>query len=142
MKKDYAYGIIPFYQDEETRYLIAQRSGPDGFWKFPKGHKESGETDVQAALRETAEEVGVDIQEVDVISDRSFQETYTYSGESGPVQKINTYWLAPVTKTSAVTLNDEFTQYKVVSFKQALKLLSENSRDFFTEAHIYLQQVD
>jgi NAD-dependent SIR2 family protein deacetylase/8-oxo-dGTP pyrophosphatase MutT (NUDIX family) len=35
----------------------AQRA--EGFWAFPKGHPEEGETDVLAAVRETAEETGV-----------------------------------------------------------------------------------
>ncbi|MEX2515125.1 MAG: NUDIX domain-containing protein [Candidatus Paceibacterota bacterium] len=137
--KNRAYGIIPFYQDEETRYLIGQRSGPEGYWKFPKGHKEAGETDIQTALRETHEEIGVQIDPADVITERSFQETYTYTDESGAVEKSNTYWLAPVPKEAVIELNDEFTRYRVVTFKEALKLLSDNSQEFFTEAHIYLQ---
>jgi len=138
--KDFSYGIIPFYQDnDEPRYVIARRSGRDGFWKFPKGHKESNETEITAALRETAEEIGVEISIDDVLAERSFCETYTYTDEAGPVEKTNTYWLAPVSKDVVIALNDEFTRYKVVTFKGALKLLAENLKDCFTEAHIFLQ---
>ena len=35
------------------------------FWSFPKGHQEEGETDVETALRETKEEVGLDVKVID-----------------------------------------------------------------------------
>ena len=35
------------------------------FWSFPKGHQEAGETDVETALRETKEEVGLDVKIID-----------------------------------------------------------------------------
>lgn len=31
-----------------------------GYWDFPKGHVESGESDIQAAIREVMEETGID----------------------------------------------------------------------------------
>ncbi|MEX2369314.1 MAG: NUDIX domain-containing protein [Candidatus Paceibacterota bacterium] len=149
--KDYSYGIIPFYRGEDCqpRYFIGRSISADdkiGYWKFPKGHKEAGETNLEAALRETLEEIGVDIDETNVITNESFKESYSYTRGSenkrgaGTVEKTNTYWLAEVSKQAVITLNDEFTCYKVVTFKEALKLLSDNSQDFFTEAHIFLLQ--
>ena len=35
------------------------------FWSFPKGHQEDGETDVETALRETFEEVGLNVEIID-----------------------------------------------------------------------------
>lgn len=37
----------------------------DNFWAFPKGHVEGDETDIEAALRETKEEVGLDVEITD-----------------------------------------------------------------------------
>lgn len=43
--------------DRSGRVLILQHAS--GHWVFPKGHVEFGETQLQAALREVAEEAGV-----------------------------------------------------------------------------------
>jgi 8-oxo-dGTP diphosphatase len=45
------------------RVLVAQRSGGpyDGFWEFPGGKVEPGESDLSALVRECAEELGVAI---------------------------------------------------------------------------------
>lgn len=32
------------------------------FWGFPKGHMEDGKTEIQTALREVKEEVGLDVE--------------------------------------------------------------------------------
>ncbi|MBW7915472.1 MAG: NUDIX domain-containing protein [Trueperaceae bacterium] len=43
--------------DPGNRVLLLQHAS--GHWVFPKGHVEQGETQLQAALREVAEEAGV-----------------------------------------------------------------------------------
>jgi 8-oxo-dGTP diphosphatase len=45
------------------RVLVAQRSGGpyDGFWEFPGGKVEAGESDLAALVREIQEELGVAI---------------------------------------------------------------------------------
>lgn len=35
------------------------------FWSFPKGHQENNETDIETALRETFEEVGLEVEIID-----------------------------------------------------------------------------
>lgn len=104
--RDFSYGLIPFYlEDGEPWYFIGQRRTADGavgFWKFPKGHKEAGESELEAAMRETAEEIGISIEMDHVLADRSFAEAYTYTRSeedergAGTVEKMNTYWLAQV----------------------------------------------
>jgi len=44
--------------EESTRYLLIRDSYDN--WGFPKGHLEDGESPAEAALRETAEETGLD----------------------------------------------------------------------------------
>ncbi len=35
------------------------------FWSFPKGHQEDGETDIETAIRETKEEIGLNVEILD-----------------------------------------------------------------------------
>jgi 8-oxo-dGTP pyrophosphatase MutT (NUDIX family) len=148
---DYSYGIIPFsLLDGEPRYFIGRSSDADGttgFWKFPKGHKEEGETDLQAARRETKEEIGIDVDEGNVLTGQSFEESYefTYGAENkrgdGIVQKVNTYWLAEVNEEVEVQLNEEFSEYRWATFADTMELLPDNSRDFLVEANRVLQSI-
>lgn len=135
---DYSYGLIPFYlENSDPRYFLGLRTG-DIFWKFPKGHREERETVLDAALRETAEEIGIRIELDHVLTTKAFTESYTYMSESGSVEKINTYWLAEVEPGTKVNLNKEFSEYRWVSIDEALDLLPENSQGLLTEAHEYL----
>jgi len=50
--------------DEQGRVLFLRRAGTgffDGFWSLPGGHVENGESLRQAAVRELAEELGVEV---------------------------------------------------------------------------------
>ena len=64
-------GILLFRQlNSETEVLLIKPGGPfwrnkdAGAWMIPKGMVEPGETSAQAALREFAEETGVEIDRV------------------------------------------------------------------------------
>ncbi len=51
--------------DSERRVLAAQRSGPPsmaGWWEFPGGKVEPGESDEAAVKRECREEIDVDVR--------------------------------------------------------------------------------
>lgn len=55
---DHSYGIIPIYQSENgPLFLLIMQN--NGYWSFPKGHPEEGETAQESALRELAEETGI-----------------------------------------------------------------------------------
>ena len=56
--QDSAVGIIPVYKQGD-RFLFCLVKHADGHWGFPKGHKEEGESDEGAALRELREETGI-----------------------------------------------------------------------------------
>lgn len=52
---------------DEGKVLLVGAKDDDGmlYWGFPKGHKELGESDVETAIRETKEEVGLDVKIID-----------------------------------------------------------------------------
>ena len=56
-----AAGVVLYRRDGPggaARFLLLETAG-DGHWSPPKGHLDEGETDLEAALRETREEAGL-----------------------------------------------------------------------------------
>ncbi len=69
-------GIIRIMEHEKScgtiiinqgKVLLISSTDDNGevFWSFPKGHQEGGETDTETALRETLEEVGLQVEIID-----------------------------------------------------------------------------
>lgn len=57
MKKEKSCGAI-IINDKKEILLVKQTKG---HYSFPKGHVESGETEIETAIRETKEETNIDI---------------------------------------------------------------------------------
>ena len=67
-----AAGFIIYRQMRaKTEYLVMQTSYGEHHWTPPKGHVDSGESDYETAVRETAEEAG--IREEDMEIDKTFK---------------------------------------------------------------------
>lgn len=92
---DAAYGLIPIcISPEGPRFLLILHN--KGHWGFPKGHKEEGETDLQAACREFVEETGLTAYEL-VGDPAKFSESYSFTKKSGTrVDKTVEYFLATI----------------------------------------------
>lgn len=59
MKREFSCGAILFTKNKEgvREYVLIMEA--NGSYGFPKGHKKSGETDLDCALREIKEETGL-----------------------------------------------------------------------------------
>ena len=64
MNRERSCGCIILKND---KVLLIGARDDDGelFWAFPKGHQDEGETDIETAIRETKEEVGLDVEIID-----------------------------------------------------------------------------
>lgn len=68
-----ACGVLLFRSQPERSFLLMRHADR---WDLPKGHLDSGETELQCALRELAEETG--IETFDVKLDPDFRFTLQY----------------------------------------------------------------
>lgn len=68
-----ACGVLLFRAEPERSFLLMRHADR---WDLPKGHLDSGETDVQCALRELAEETGIEASDVQL--DPQFRFTLDY----------------------------------------------------------------
>ena len=105
MVNDFSCGVIPYrLVDGQRQFLLIQHKA--GHWAFPKGHPEAGETDLQTARRELAEETGISAVEIDEA--RPFEEHYHFTKRSGKqVSKRVLYFLGRVAPGQAVSLQEE-----------------------------------
>jgi bis(5'-nucleosidyl)-tetraphosphatase len=91
-----------------------------GFWGFPQGHKERGETELQTLVREVTEETG--IRSIDI---QSYIGKISYSffrGDGMKSEKEVIFYFA-TTNTKNVRISDEHAGYKWASYLDALLML-------------------
>ena len=128
---DAAYGLIPIYMSPDgPRFLLILHN--KGHWGFPKGHKDDGETDLQAACREFVEETGLTAYEL-VGDPAEFSESYSFVKKSGKrVNKTVKYFLATVPtiegKPPTVTVQpEEVSDYRWCLADEARSVLTFNA---------------
>jgi bis(5'-nucleosidyl)-tetraphosphatase len=68
----------------------------DDRWDLPKGHVDPGETDMQCALRELAEETGITADDIDIVPNFRFTLQYQVRDKytRGPADKTLVIFLA------------------------------------------------
>lgn len=86
-KKELSAGTVIMHPTASPINILVVKTF-SGFWGFPKGHVEQGETKQQAALRETKEEVGLDVTLLDIC------EKITYPLNKGRTVKEVYFFLA------------------------------------------------
>ena len=115
-------GIILFRRDGDALRFLLIKNAAHGHWDFPKGHIDPGENEMQAALRETREECGIDALEFVP----GFREVITYM--VGENDKEVAYFLAEA-QTEKVTLSDEHTDWRWAALDDALDFVRfDNAR--------------
>lgn len=68
-------------ENNELKFLIIKQT--DGYWGFPKGHVEDGETEIETAIREIKEETNIDVE-----IDDNFRQIITYSPREGVMKDV------------------------------------------------------
>ena len=98
------------------------------FWGFPKGHVENGETEIETALREVKEEVGLD---VDIDVEKRYTLNYIIRDE---IDKTTVLYIAKPKNEKLVVQESEIENVKWCDFKEALNTLTfDNWKELFKE---------
>ena len=131
-------GAVVFRAEEgEIKYLLVR--GHEGFWGFPKGHVEPGESERETALREIREETGLNVALVD-----GFRTTdaHTLAREGKPnTIKQNVYFLAKYARQTPVRQAREIAEIALMDYAAALAAFRLASyRRILTEANDFLKQ--
>ncbi len=104
-----------------------------GYWGFPQGHKEEGETEIQTLFREVYEETGINYLNI-----LSFIGRIRYSffkGEGVKSRKEVSFYYA-TTSIRDITLSNEHDDYIWTTFSESLTYLNRKQlRSIMIEGH-------
>lgn len=123
---EHSFGTIPYRATTHgIEYLLIKL--PHGGWSFPKGHPNDGEAPKETARRETLEETGLNVGDLE---GSMLVERYSWkrNGETG--HKEVGYWLAKVEGEQTVTVQaEEVSEYSWLSAEKALKIIRKSSKE-------------
>lgn len=136
MKIEKSCGAVVFTREEGVVKYVIIRS-PEGFYGYPKGHMESGETEEQTALREIKEETGLDVS---LLVGFRTEDGHALEREGRPdVWKAIVYFLAEYSGQTLRAQEGEVTEILLMTFDEAMAAFQfESSRRILREAHDYL----
>ena len=126
-------GVVFTRRGEQIVYVIIRhRTGHCG---FPKGHVEPGETEVQTALREIREEVGLSCTLLEGFRE---QEQYQLPKKPDTVKRV-VYFLAEYADQEIILQPEEISAVYLLPFAEAVKKLPfPEARRILTKAHSFL----
>lgn len=123
MKRIKSCGCIILKDDKVL--LISYRDDNDRLlWSFPKGHQEAGESDFETAIRETKEEVGLDVE---IINEKPIKTGHFEHG--GTIYKDILLFLAKPLNSEIRLQNSEVKEARWVPVDEASKYLETYYKD-------------
>ena len=135
MIREMSAGVVLFRRSN-SRILFLLLHYPSGHWDFVKGKMEAGETALQTALRETAEETG--ITDVSFVDDFEEWIRYSFQHDGELIYKKVVFFLAE-TGTDSIQISHEHLDYTWLEYDEAMrKTTFENARRVLAGAHALL----
>ena len=127
-------GFVAYKRIENiNHYLIIQSLNGDV--GFPKGHMESGESELETAIRELKEETGVDVKVI-----QGFRRQIEYELRRIPdTIKQSVYFLGQCTSDKIICQEAEVAEASFISYEDALKILTfEETKNILKDAEIFI----
>ncbi|MEM1484369.1 NUDIX domain-containing protein [Oscillospiraceae bacterium PP1C4] len=134
MIREKSCGALVYRKKQEKYELLLIKHCCGGHWSFPKGHVESGENELQTALREIKEETGLDVDLLD-----GFRQSVEYFPKPH-VKKQVIYFLGHAQKDDAVKRQEEeISEYKWCLLDTADEMVTfKNDKNLIQEAKKFL----
>ena len=122
LKKEKSCGCIII---KNKRVLLVYEKNRN-FWGFPKGHMEADENEIETALREVKEEVGLDVE---IDKERRYILNYVIRNE---IDKTTVLYLAKAKNEEIIMQESEIENIRWCSFEEALNTLTfDNWKEMF-----------
>jgi 8-oxo-dGTP pyrophosphatase MutT (NUDIX family) len=136
MNKETSSGAIVFCTQSETTRFLLVLSAIHNTWGFPKGHIETGETELDAAKREIFEETGIDC--ITFIDGFRQEDVYLTEGalpenKGKTVEKHSIYYLAKTNNTQLTARENEIKKAQWFSYDEAKNILPHENQKIFLE---------
>ena len=127
MKEDKSYGIILILrkEGEDDKFLALLQK--NGYWSFPKGHSDPGESPKEAAIRELKEEAG--ITEITFANLPTFSEEYVFTDRDEPCHKVVEYFVAFTNTDKVLIQQEEILEYRWAKFEEKNFFQFRNQKD-------------
>ena len=137
MKIEKSCGAGVFTREGGTIKFVIIRS-LEGFYGYPKGHMEAGESEEQTALREIREETGLDVS---LLEGFRTEDAHALVREGRPdVTKQIVYFLAEYTGQVLRAQEGEVTEIRLMTYEEAMAAFQfESSRRILREADAYIK---
>lgn len=133
MTHEKSCGAIVYRKSHGNTEILLIKHIKSGYWSFPKGHVECGETEVETAEREIKEETGIE-----VFIDDSFRETVEFSPRKDTLKEV-IYFIAKAKNFDYVPQEEEISEIRWVEIGQAPSLLTyENDKVIVNKAKNYI----
>lgn len=111
----------------EGKVLVVKQTS--GFYGFPKGHVEIGETEKETAIREIKEETGLDIK---IISDKRYTQSYIVKEN---VHKDVVFFLASIKNNNEKRQVEEIEEILWIDINEVENILTYDSlKELWKEA--------
>lgn len=114
LKKEKSCGCIII---KNNKVLLVYEKNRN-FWGFPKGHMENGENEIETALREVKEEVGLDVE---INEDKRYVLNYIIRNE---IDKTTVLYVAVPKNEKIILQESEIEDMKWCEFDEALETLT------------------
>ncbi|MBU6500416.1 MAG: NUDIX domain-containing protein [Patescibacteria group bacterium] len=138
-KQEISAGIIAYRRTKEgPKFLILYHGG--SYWNFPKGHIESEEESLAAALRETREEAGLSGHDLRLIPGFQAYERFYFKKSGQSIFKVVIFYLAESSKKD-VRISFEHQGYGWFLFRDAQRILGKykDSQKVLRQAYDFLR---
>lgn len=131
MKKEKACGCIVFKGNEIL--VIKQHQG---FYGFPKGHMEKGETEIITALREVKEETNIDVR---INEKKRFEMSYIVNNN---INKTVIYFIGEAINDNIIIQKEELLEAKWININDVESILTYNNlKELWKDVYIKISDL-